>query len=77
MHLKKFFFFLTTISIVNGYQKIGGYGRFESLNSNRYTDAKSIEDTDSKFFLNRNRERAPPVHDTPASSCSCSEFKKN
>lgn len=74
MHLKKFFLILTTISIANGYQK-SGYGRFESLNSNRYTEAKSIEEAENtKLFLNRNRERSPPAHDTPASSCSCSEL---
>lgn len=41
-----------------------GKGRFESYNENRYTEAKSIDDNDSKFFLNRNRERMPPAHDT-------------
>lgn len=74
MHLKKFFLVLTTISIASGYQKSGGHGRFESLNSNRYTEAKSVDETDSKLVFNRNRERAPPLHDTPASSCSCSEL---
>lgn len=73
MHLKKFLILFTTFSIAHGYQK-SGYGRFESLNSNRFTEAKSGEENDTKFFLNRNRERTPPAHDTPASSCSCSEL---
>lgn len=41
-----------------------GKGKFESLNGNRYTDAKSLDENDTKFFLNRNRERTPPAHDT-------------
>ena len=41
-----------------------GKGKFESLNGNRYTDAKSMDENDTKFFLNRNRERMPPAHDT-------------
>ena len=41
-----------------------GKGRFESINGNRYTDAKSMDENDTKFFLNRNRERMPPAHDT-------------
>jgi hypothetical protein len=73
MHLQKILLLLTTITIAHGYQK-SGFGRFESVNSNRYTEAKSIEENDTKLFLNRNRERTPPAHDTPASSCSCGEF---
>lgn len=76
MHLKKFILLLATISIAqitHGYQK-SGFGRFESLNSNRYTEVKSAEENDTKLFFNRNRERMPPAHDTPASSCSCSEL---
>ncbi|CAG9806448.1 unnamed protein product [Chironomus riparius] len=54
-----------------------GKGRFESINGNRYTDAKSMDENDTKFFLNRNRERMPPSHDTPASSCSCKCGERN
>lgn len=73
MHLLKFVLLCITISFAYGYQKSNGHGRFEAVNSNRYIDAKSME-TDTKFFLNRNQQRLPPLHDTPASSCNCSEF---
>lgn len=53
-----------------GYQT--GKGKFESFNGNRYTEAKSSEDTSTRLFFNRNRN-TPPAHDTPASSCSCSK----
>lgn len=51
-----------------------GKGKFVSYNGNRYTEAKSMDDNETKtilgFGLNRNR---PPAHDTPASPCSCSK----
>lgn len=57
-------------SISDAYQI--GKGKFESFNGNRYTEAKSMTDNDTKAFFNVNRNR-PPAHDTPASPCSCSE----
>lgn len=54
--------------LCDGYQV--GKGKFESFNGNRYTEAKSISDNDTKAFFNMNRNR-PPAHDTPASPCSC------
>ena len=51
------------ISAANTSYQIGK-GKFESINGNRYTDAKSLDENDTKFFLNRNRERMPPAHDT-------------
>lgn len=60
-------------SLCAGYQI--GKGKFESFNGNRYTEAKSMSDSENTtktfFSLNRNR---PPSHDTPASPCSCSKF---
>lgn len=53
-----------------------GKGKFESYNGNRYTEAKSMDDNNTKAFLNLNRNR-PPAHDTPASPCSCSKFIRN
>lgn len=50
-----------------------GKGKFESFNGNRYTDAKSMSDNDTKTFFSLNRNR-PPAHDTPASPCSCSKL---
>jgi hypothetical protein len=51
-----------------------GKGKIQTYNGNRFTDAKSINQSGLKFF-NRNRARPqPPAHDTPASSCSCSKF---
>lgn len=41
-----------------------GKGKFQSYNGNRYTEAKSLNDNGVKLFLNQNRERAPPSHDT-------------
>ena len=73
MHLQKFILLCVTISLAHGYQKSSGQGKFETVNSNRYIDAKSMEN-DNKFFLNRVQQRQPPLHDTPASSCSCSEL---
>lgn len=49
-----------------------GKGKFESFNGNRYTEAKSMNDNDTRAFFNVNRNQ-PPAHDTPASPCSCSE----
>lgn len=62
-------------SLCAGYQI--GKGKFESFNGNRYTEAKSMSDSENAtktfFSLNRNR---PPSHDTPASPCSCSKFRR-
>lgn len=65
--------FLSLISLSCGaYQS--GKGKFVSFNGNRYTEAKSMDENNTKAFLgfglNRNR---PPAHDTPASPCSCSK----
>lgn len=73
MHLKSEFLLLTialSLSLVVAYQS--GKGKFVSLNGNRYTEAKSLDEDDNKT-LNVNRNR-PPAHDTPASRCSCSKF---
>lgn len=61
-------------SFSNGYQM--GKGKFESFNGYRYTEAKSLNDNDTKSFFNMNRNR-PPAHDTPASPCSCSKLLVN
>lgn len=51
-----------------------GKGKFESYNGNRYTEAKSMDENNTKAFLNLNLNRnRPPAHDTPASPCSCSK----
>ncbi|KAG5671026.1 hypothetical protein PVAND_001244 [Polypedilum vanderplanki] len=55
-----------------------GKGKFEAYNGYRYTEAKSLDDANGmKLFLNRNRERKPPAHDTPASACSCKCGERN
>jgi hypothetical protein len=59
------------VTFTDGYQT--GKGKFESYNGNRYTEAKSMSDNETKTFFNLNRNR-PPAHDTPASPCSCSKF---
>jgi hypothetical protein len=54
-----------------------GKGKFESYNGNRYTEAKSMDENNTKAFLNLNlnlNRNRPPAHDTPASPCSCSKF---
>lgn len=60
-------------SFCNGHQM--GKGKFESFNGYRYTEAKSMNDNETKSFFNLNRNR-PPAHDTPASPCSCSKLMR-
>lgn len=62
------------LSFCDGSINASGKGKIQTYNGNRFTDAKNINQSGVKFF-NRNRARpAPPAHDTPASSCSCSKF---
>lgn len=56
--------FVIVIACANGMNDVGK-GKFESFNGYRYTEAKSLDDTEgTKLFLNRITERKPPAHDT-------------